>query len=263
MCLHILVYIVIEHRLDKVGYQRLLEPIARATWSKFSTAEACSAEQAIASAYHSLYLKHKFWQHLRSLALLYRVLVLAHSWNFVLQVQKILVSTCQHQLCLACLCWATFNSIHAEWSCFHEVSGNCKHLHLRTLFLSIYMQSSKTITRTHVFKNIVSEYTWLWCWDSNVSQKKRNFFREFVCNEYRIHHHSQQGRVYKKATAVEMPEPSTNNKVSYNFNNWPTVHYKGRKQAFQTQDTNEILKIIFIHIQNILIYFFFQLYAET
>lgn len=69
--------------------------------------------------------------------------------------------------------------------------------------------------------------------------------------------------MYKKATAVEMPEPSTNNKVSYNFKNWPTVHYKGRKQAFQTQDTNEILKIIFIHIQNILIYFFFQLYAET
>lgn len=127
---------------------------------------------------------------------------------------------------------------------------------MRTLFLSIYMQSSKTITWTHVFKNIVSEYTWLWCWDSNVSQKKRNFFREFVRNEYRIHHHSQQGRVYKKATAVEMPEPSANNKVSYNFNNWPTVHYKGRKQAFQTQDTNEILKIIFIHIQNILIYFF-------
>lgn len=95
------------------------------------------------------------------------------------------------------------------------------------------MQSSKTITWTHVFKNIVSEYTWLWCWDSNVSQKMRNFFREFVRNEYRIHHHSQQGSVYKKATAVEMPEPSTNNKVSYNFNNWPTVHYKGRKQAFQ------------------------------
>lgn len=132
MCLHI--YIVIEHRLDKVGYQRLLEPIARATWSKFSTAEACSAEQGIASAYHSLYLN--FDKHLRSLALLYRVLVLAHSWNFVLHVQKILVSACQHQLCFACLWWATFNSIHAV------VMFSCSQWELYTL----------------TFQNIISEY---------------------------------------------------------------------------------------------------------
>lgn len=52
------------------------------------------------------------------------------------------------------------------------------------------------------------EQLWLWCRDSNITQKTRDFLRELICNEYWIHYHSQQSCVYQETNAVEMPEPS-------------------------------------------------------